>query len=107
MSSGAFPGCVWFGKKISQIVTESEVWLPAAQKSVKGPGWWKGKFLFVLFCFVFNFGGWQPWMGVGAYPKANNQWARAFTDGRRRLRATCRNSIVSSDSHPKNDYAVV
>ena len=60
-----------------------------------------------LFCFVFNFGGWQPWMGVGACPKADNQWARAFIDGRRRLRATCRNSIVSSNSHPKNDYAVV
>ena len=65
-SSGTFPGCVWFGKKISQIITESEDWLPAAQKSVKGPGWWKGKFLFV--CFVLflileagNHGwGWVP-----------------------------------------------
>jgi len=67
-------------------VTECRVWLLAAQKPIKRPGWWKGK------CFILEAGN----LGAGSYPKADSpppatlndeQWTTAFTDRGRGLHA--------------------
>jgi len=40
---------------VINIVTESRVWLLAVQKPIKRQGWWKGKFVGLLYF------GYQQW----------------------------------------------
>ena len=79
----------------SEVITLSkgEVWLLASQKPTKRPGWWKGKF--ALFWIQ------QPGSRADTCPKAksphwqHNQWARAFVDRGRKLRAEIAQSALT------------
>ena len=79
----------------SEVITLSKggVWLLTAQKPTKKPGWWKGKF--ALFWIQ------QPGGREDTCPKAkspywqHNQWARAFVDRGRDLRAEIAQSALT------------
>ena len=74
------------------------VWLLAAQKPINSPGWWKGKF--ALFQMLATGGGKVVNICSKAdFPTIGNQWGKSFYS--QKEGATCRNSTVSSDSHPQ------
>ena len=79
----------------SDLVTESGVQLHTAQKSIKRPGWWKGKFALLSMPGTGDRGEGRRLSKGWLHPPTNNQGARAFIDRGRGLNAE---TIVSSDS---------
>ena len=82
----------------TSTVTEGGVRLLAAQKPLKRPGWWKGKFALFWMLATRRAGGEGRRLSKGQLPSTTGQSVgKSFY--RWREGATCRNSTVSSDSH--------
>ena len=81
---------VWLGQdRLMQpcvpvcLCRRTQVWLRAAQKPLKRPGWWKGKFYFILDAGNWGWGG--SWTPVQRPIACTDKWVRACIDRGRGL----------------------